>query len=62
MLLSSTQSDVLTVAERLGDTLAKAKEESNREAFDSILLECNQEIKQELGVDYGEVSSDDSCC
>jgi hypothetical protein len=60
--LSSTQSDVLTAAERLGDALAETKEESNREAFDSILLECNQEIKQELGVDYGEVCSDDSCC
>lgn len=62
MLLSSTESDVLTAAERLGDALAEAKEESNRETFDSILLECNQEIKQELGVDYGEVCSDDSCC
>lgn len=60
--MSSTQSDVLTAAERLGDALAEAKEESNREAFDSILLEYNQEIKQELGVDYGEVCSDDSCC
>ena len=62
MLLSSTQSDVLTAAERLGDALAEAKEESNGSRFDSILLECNQEIKQELGVDYGEVCSDDSCC
>ncbi|WP_231187552.1 halo-CC-star protein HcsS [Haladaptatus sp. DYF46] len=60
--MSSTQSDVLTAAERLGDALAETKEESNREAFDSILLECNQEIKQELGIDYGEVCSDDSCC
>jgi hypothetical protein len=62
MLLSSTESDVLTAAERFGDALAEAKEGSNREAFDSILLECNQEIKQELGIDYGEVCSDDSCC
>jgi hypothetical protein len=62
MLLSSTQSDVLTAVERLGDALAEAKDESNRDAFDAILLECNQEIKQELSVDYGEVCSDDSCC
>lgn len=60
--MSSTQSDVLTAAERLGDALAETKEESNREAFDSILLECNRELKQELGIDYGEVCSDDSCC
>lgn len=62
MLLTTTESDVLTAAERLGDTLADAKTESTAEEYESVLLQCNQALKQDLGVDYGAVCSDDGCC
>lgn len=62
MLLTTTESDVRTAAERLGDALAEAKTESTTEEYASVLRECNQALKQELGVDYGAVCSDDSCC
>lgn len=62
MLLTTTESDVLTAAERLGDVLADAKTEATSEEYESVLLQCNQTLKQELGVDYGAVCSEDSCC
>lgn len=62
MLLTTTESDVLTAAERLGDALTEKKTQSNDAEFSSILEEYNQELKQELGIDYGAICSDDSCC
>lgn len=62
MLLTTTESDVLTAAERLGDALAAAKTESTDEEYTSIVLQCNRELEQELGIDYGAVCSDDGCC
>lgn len=62
MLLSTTDSEVLTATERLADALAETKAESDHDEFAWILVECNKELKQELGIDYGAVCSDDDCC
>lgn len=62
MLLSTTDSEVLTATERFANALAETKAESDRDEFASILIECNEELKQELGVDYGAVCSDNDCC
>lgn len=62
MLLSATDSEVLSAAERLADALAETKTESDSEEFEALLIECNEELERELGIEYGAVCSDDGCC
>ena len=62
MLLTTTQSDVLTAAERFGEALAEAKTESSGAEYESVLEACNRELERELGIDYGAVCGDDGCC
>jgi hypothetical protein len=61
-MLLTTQSEVLTAAERLGDELVEAKSEVSEEEYTTVLLQCNQELKEELGIDYGAVCSSSDCC
>ncbi|MEM4781670.1 MAG: halo-CC-star protein HcsS [Halalkalicoccus sp.] len=62
MLLSATRSEVLSTAERLADALVETKTETDREAFEALLIECNERIEEDLGIDYGAVCGDDGCC
>ncbi|MFA9427836.1 halo-CC-star protein HcsS [Natronorubrum sp. A-ect3] len=61
-MLLTTNAETLTAAEQLGDALVAAKEESADEEYTSLLLECNEELKHGLGIDYGAICSDDDCC
>ncbi|MEF8881775.1 MAG: halo-CC-star protein HcsS [Halapricum sp.] len=59
--MSTTESEVMSAAEALGDALAEEKEELDRTEFFGLVMRCNQAIEQEIGVDYGSICSDDSC-
>ena len=60
MLLSTTDDDVLAAAEALGEELRTAQQESTE--FDSLLMQCNDVITEEIGVDYGDACDTDDCC
>lgn len=62
MLLSTTESDVLSEAKRLGEALETVKADEDEEAFSSLLTQCNEELGDELGVDYGDICSSSDCC
>ncbi|MFW5978395.1 MAG: halo-CC-star protein HcsS [Halohasta sp.] len=59
--MSATESEVLSVAEALGDALAEEKSDLDRTEFFGLVMRCNQAIEQEIGVDYGSICSDNSC-
>jgi hypothetical protein len=56
--------EVVAVAEALGEELAAAKESSSEFAFTTMVMQCNEAIGDETGVDYGSVcgADDDGCC
>ncbi|VTT85637.1 hypothetical protein DM2_519 [Halorubrum sp. DM2] len=55
--------EVVAAAERLGEELAAAKAESSEFAFTTMLMQCNEAIGDETGIDYGSVcGDDDGCC
>ena len=74
MLLSTSESDsdadgvtdeaVLAAAETLGEELAAANDESSEFAFTTMVMQCNEAISDETGIDYGSVcgADDDGCC
>ncbi len=53
MLLSRSDEEVLAAAEELGDELRTAKQEQSQFQFNSVLVECNDAIGREIGIDYG---------
>ncbi|TKX37004.1 hypothetical protein EXE51_07935 [Halorubrum sp. CGM5_25_10-8B] len=59
-----TDEEVVTAAEALGEELAAAKESSSEFAFTTMVIQCNEAIGDETGVDYGSVcgTDDDGCC
>ncbi|MFC7187571.1 halo-CC-star protein HcsS [Halorubrum yunnanense] len=59
-----TDEEVVTAAEALGEELAAAKESSSDYAFTTMVMQCNEAIGDETGVDYGSVcgADDDGCC
>ena len=59
-----TDDEVVAAAEALGEELAAAKESSSEFAFTNMVMQCNEAIGDETGVDYGSVcgDDDDSCC
>ncbi|QRY26055.1 halo-CC-star protein HcsS [Halobacterium sp. BOL4-2] len=59
-----TDVEVVTAAEALGEELAAAKESSSDFAFTTMVMQCNEAIGDETGVDYGSVcgADDDGCC
>lgn len=59
--MSTSESEVLSAAEAVGDALAAEKEDLDRTEFFGLVMRCNQAIEQEIGVDYGSVCSDNSC-
>ena len=60
----ATDEAVLAAAETLGEELAAAKDESSEFAFTTMVIQCNEAIGDETGIDYGSVCGvdDDSCC
>ena len=59
-----TDDEVVAAAEALGEELAAAKESSSEFAFTTMVMQCNEAIGDETGIDYGIVcgADDDSCC
>ena len=60
-----TDDEVVAAAESLGEELAAAKESSSEFAFTTMVMECNEAIGDETGIDYGSVcgaDDDDGCC
>ncbi|MFC6751877.1 MULTISPECIES: halo-CC-star protein HcsS [Halorubrum] len=58
-----TDEEVVTAAEAIGEELAAAKESSSEFAFTTMVMQCNEAIGDEIGVDYGSVCGvDDGCC
>ena len=59
-----TDEEVVAAAESLGEELAAAKESSSEFAFTTMVMQCNEAIGDETGVDYGSVcgADDDGCC
>ncbi|WP_193588492.1 halo-CC-star protein HcsS [Halalkaliarchaeum desulfuricum] len=60
--MTTAESDVLEAAEAFGDALAAEQEDLDRKRFFGLVMRCNQAIEQEIGIDYGAVCGDDSCC
>ena len=54
--------DVIAAAEALGAELAAAQEESSPFQFTSILMQCNQAISEETGIDYGNACGAGGSC
>lgn len=57
-----TDGEVVAAAEALGEELATAKESSSESAFTTTVMQCNEVISDETGVDYGSVCGTDDCC
>ena len=59
-----TDDEVVAAAEALGEELAAAKGSSSEFAFTTMVMQCNEAIGDETGIDYGSVcgADDDSCC
>jgi len=59
-----TDDEVVAAAEALGQELAAAKESSSESAFTTMVMQCNEAIGDQTGIDYGSVcgASDDDCC
>ncbi|WP_459825621.1 halo-CC-star protein HcsS [Halorubrum luteum] len=52
----------MAAAEALGAELAAAQEESSPFQFTSILMQCNQAITNETGIDYGNACGAGGSC
>jgi hypothetical protein len=62
MLLSTTDEDVLTAAESLGEELAAAESEMSRFEFQTVLMQCNEAISEETGIQYGDACGAGGSC
>lgn len=62
MLLSSSDEAVLDAAENFGEALRVAQEDASQSEFESTLVDCTEEITNELGIEYGEVCGAGSDC
>jgi hypothetical protein len=62
VLLSSSDDDVLAAAEALGKDLDVAQSEATAAEFESVLVECNEVISDEIGLEYGDVCGAGSDC
>ncbi|MFD1571057.1 halo-CC-star protein HcsS [Halorubrum laminariae] len=58
----TTDEEVVAAAEALGEALAAAKAESSEFAFTTTVMQCNEAIGDETGIDYGSVCRTDDCC
>jgi hypothetical protein len=55
VLLSASEDEVLAAAEGLGEDLDMAQSETTADEFESLLIECNGAINDEIGLQYGDV-------
>lgn len=62
MLLSASDEDVLAAAESLGEELADAESELSPVEFNTVLMQCNEAISEETGVQYGDACGAGGSC
>lgn len=63
MLLSTSNDEVTTAAEELGEALYNAQREQSQSQFNALLTRCNDVIDREIGIDYDSAcGADDDCC
>ncbi|TYL36114.1 hypothetical protein CV102_24085 [Natronococcus pandeyae] len=62
MLLSTTDEEVVAAAEALADELAAVQAESTSVEFESILIQCNDAISEETGIEYGDACDAGGSC
>lgn len=60
--MSSSDEEVLSAAEALGEDLDVAQSEATADEFESLLTECNEAINDEIGLEYGAVCDAGSDC
>ena len=58
---SETYQQFVAVAKALGEELATAKESSSEFVFTNLVMQCNEAIGDEIGIDYGSACAEDSC-
>ncbi|MFC6758088.1 MULTISPECIES: halo-CC-star protein HcsS [Haloarcula] len=62
MLLSTADEDVLAAAEALGEELAAMQSETTEFEFETVLMQCNEAISEETGVQYGDACGAGGSC
>jgi len=62
VLLSSADKDVLAAAEALGAELAAAESDMSPFEFQTVLMQCNEAISEETGVQYGDACGAGGSC
>ncbi len=62
MLLSASDEVVLAAAEALGNDLDVAQSEATAAEFELLLVECNEAISDQIGLEYGDVCGAGSDC
>jgi len=62
VLLSTTDDDVRRAAEALGAELAVAQSETTDVEFETRLMQCNEAISEETGIQYGDACDTGDCC
>ncbi|WP_277540083.1 halo-CC-star protein HcsS [Haloarcula laminariae] len=62
MLLSASEEDVLAAAEALGEELAAMESDASPAEFQTVLLQCNEAINEETGVQYGDACGAGGSC
>ncbi len=51
--MSTTDDDVIAAADAFGEELAAVQSESTAFQFNSTLMQCNDAISQQIGIQYG---------
>jgi len=62
VLLSTSADEVLIAAETIGKELDLVQSETTADEFESLLIECNKSINDEIGLEYGDICDDGSDC
>jgi hypothetical protein len=62
VLLSTSDDEVLIAAETLGKELDLVQSETTADEFESLLIECNKSINDEIGLEYGDICDAGSDC
>lgn len=60
--MSTTDEDVLAAAEALGAELATVQSEATDFEFETILVQCNEAITEETGIQYGDACGAGGSC
>ena len=60
--MSTTDEDVLDAAEALGEELAAMHSEADDFEFETVLIQCNEAINKETGIQYDDVCDTGDCC